>query len=145
RPATAASAAPGNGAPANAAPPQRRQAPFTFAPNMEEPEGVKTAAARQETPNDRPAPDDGTGMFVGGYTPGQAVRVFQPGSALRLPAGSTLVFQMHYTAKGKVLHDRSKIGFVFANEPPKQEAIIGALVKQHFTLPAGAAATRVDA
>src|SRR4029453_13927319 len=64
---------------------------------------------------------------------------------MRLPAGSTLVFQMHYTANGKAAHDRSRIGFMFANEPPKQEAIIGALVNQNFTLPAGVASTKVDA
>jgi hypothetical protein len=145
RPAAAANAAPAGGAPANAAPPQRRQPPFTFAPNMEEPDEVKAAAARQDVPNDRPAPEGGTGMFVGGYTPGQAVRVFQPGSSMRLPAGSTLIFQMHYTANGKPSHDRTRIGFVFANEPPKQEAIIGALVNQNFTLPAGEASTKVDA
>jgi hypothetical protein len=145
RPAAAANAAP-PAAPANgAAAPQRRQAPFTFAPNMEEPDEVKAGAAREAAGNDRPAPDGGTGMFVGGYTPGQSVRVFQPGSALRLPAGSTIVFQMHYTANGKAAHDRSKIGFVFAKEPPKQEAIIGALVNQNFTLPAGVASTKVDA
>ena len=152
RPAAAANAAPAGGAPAAGAPAggapanaQRRQAPFTFAPNMEEPDDVKAGAAREGVPNDRPAPEGGTGMFVGGYTPGQAVRMFQPGSALRLPAGSTLVFQMHYTANGKPSHDRSKIGFVFAKEAPKQEAIIGALVNQNFTLPAGPASTKVDA
>jgi mono/diheme cytochrome c family protein len=144
RPAAPVNAAP-PAAPANGAAPQRRQAPFTFAPNMEEPDEVKAGAAREAAGNDRPAPDGGTGMFVGGYTPGQSVRVFQPGSALRLPAGSTIVFQMHYTANGKDAHDRSKIGFVFAKEPPKQEAIIGALVNQNFTLPAGVASTKVDA
>ena len=144
RPAAAANAAPG-GAPANGAPQQRRQPPFSFAPNMEEPDEVKAAAAHEAVANDRPAPEGGTGMFVGGYTPGQSFRVFQPGSSMRLPAGSTIVFQMHYTATGKAAHDRSKIGFVFANEPPKQEAIIGALVNQNFTLPAGAASTKVDA
>jgi hypothetical protein len=144
RPAAAATAQPPAGAQANAQP-QRRQGPFTFAPNMEEPEEVKAAASHEAVPNDRPAPEGGTGMFVGGYTPGQAVRVFQPGSALRLPAGSTLVFQMHYTADGKGARDRSRIGFVFANEAPKQEAIIGALVNQNFTLPAGVSNTKVDA
>ncbi len=112
---------------------------------MEEPDDVKAGAAHAAVPNDRPAPEGGIGMFVGGYTPGQSFRVFQPGSSMRLPAGSTIVFQMHYTATGKAAHDRSKIGFVFANEPPKQEAIIGALVNQNFTLPAGAASTKVDA
>jgi hypothetical protein len=144
RPAAAANAAPA-GAPAGGAPQQRRQPPFTFAPNMEEPDDVKAGAAHEAVANDRPAPEGGNGMFVGGYTPGQSVRVFQPGSSMRLPAGSTIVFQMHYTANGKPAHDRSRIGFVFAKEPPKQEAIIGALVNQNFTLPAGVASTKVDA
>lgn len=136
--ATAAQAAPSR-------PQQRREPPFSFAPNMDEPDDVKANGARQETPNDRPAPEAGTGSFVGGFTPGQNVRVFAPGSALRLPAGSTLVFQMHYTANGKATTDRSKIGFVFADQPPVQETIIGALVNQNFTLPAGASNTEVDA
>ena len=33
--------------------------------------------------------------------PGRASRVFTPGTAMKLPAGSTLIFQMHYTANGK--------------------------------------------
>jgi hypothetical protein len=64
---------------------------------------------------------------------------------MKLPAGSTLVFQMHYTANGTVTTDQSRIGFVFAKEPPKQETITAALVNANFTLPAGAADTRVDA
>jgi hypothetical protein len=124
---------------------QRRQGPFSFAPNMEEPDDVRAAAARQTTPNDHPAPDAGLGAFVGGFAPGQGVRIFQPGSAMKIPAGSTLIFQMHYTANGKPSTDRSTIGFVFAKEPPRQEAITAALVNANFTLPAGAPATKVDA
>lgn len=126
-------------------PAPRRQGPFSFAPNMEEPEAVKAAAARQETPNDRPAPKGGLGAFVGGFAPGQGVRVFQAGSAMKLPAGATLVFQMHYTANGTAMTDRSKIGFVFAKDAPKQETITAALVNANFTLPAGSSDTRVDA
>ena len=95
--------------------------------------------------NDRPAPEGGMDSFVGGFAPGQSVRVFQPGTAVRLPAGSTLIFQMHYTATGTATTDRSKIGMVFAKEPPKQEVIVAALINGNFTLPAGAPATRVDA
>jgi len=124
---------------------QQRQGPFTFGPNMDEPESVKANAARQSTPNDRPAPKEGMGAFVGGFAPGQAIRVFKEGTAVRLPAGSTLIFQMHYTATGKASTDRSKIGLVFAKEPPKQEMIVAALVNQNFTLPAGVPDTKVDA
>ena len=112
---------------------------------MEEPEAVKAAAARQTTPNDRPAPEGGTGAFVGGFVPGQAARVYPAGTAIKVPAGSTLVFQMHYTANGKPAVDRSRIGLVFAPSAPKQESIVAALVNANFTLPAGAPSTRVDA
>jgi hypothetical protein len=119
--------------------------PFTFAPGMNLPQDVRAAAARQDTPNDRPRPAGGLGAFVGGFTPGQGVRVFHEGSAMRLPAGATLIFQMHYTATGTPTTDRTKIGFVFAKERPRQEAITVALLNQNFTLPAGAPNTQVDA
>lgn len=126
-------------------PKSRRQPPFTVAANMEEPEEVKAKAARQAIPNDRPAPKDQNSAFVGAFAPGQSVRTFQPGSAMRLVAGSTLVFQMHYTADGQATTDRSKIGFVFATTAPEHEVFTAALMNQNFTLPAGGTATRVDA
>jgi hypothetical protein len=141
RPQPPADAAPRDG---QAAPP-RREGPFAFAPNMEEPDWVKEAAARQDTRNDRPVPAGGLGGFVGGFAPGQGVRVFQPGTALKVPAGSTLVFQMHYTANGKPATDRSQIGLVFAPERPKQEAITAALVNANFTRRTDDAEPRRDA
>jgi hypothetical protein len=129
----------------NPAPQARRQGPFSFASNMDLPPAVRAAAAREDGGNDRPAPEGAPGAFVGGFAPGQGVRIFQPGSAMKLPAGATLVFQMHYTANGNEATDRSRIGFVFAKEPPKQELITAALINMNFTLPAGVAETRVDA
>jgi hypothetical protein len=126
-------------------PAQRPTPPITFAPGMEEPRNEKVDAAKRAPHNDRPSPEGGSGSFVGAFTPGQAVRTFNPGSAIKLPAGATLVFQMHYTATGAAATDRSKIGFVFAKEPPKQEVIIGALVNANFTLPAGEPNVKVDA
>jgi len=131
-----------------AAPPQggaRRQGPITFAPGMEEPQGNQDEAAKRAPLNDRPTPAGGTGAFVGAYVPGNAVRTFEPNTAIRLTPGSTLVFQMHYTANGKATTDRTKIGFVFAKTPPKTEVNIAALLNQNFTLPAGKADARVDA
>jgi mono/diheme cytochrome c family protein len=131
------------GAPAQ--PQQRREGPITMAPNMDIPDDVKANEARQDEGNDRPAPEGGLGSFVGGFVPGFGSRVFPDGMPVRLPAGSTLVFQMHYTANGKPAEDRTRIGFVFAKEKPKNETIMAALLNQNFTLPAGAADTRVDA
>jgi hypothetical protein len=138
-------AAPAAGAAAPAAPAAPPQAPFAFAPGMNLPPDVRKQMARGETPNDRPSPPGGLGAFVGAFAPGQGIRVYHPGTAMKLQAGTTLIFQMHYTATGTATTDRTKIGFVFAKTPPKQEAITVSLINQNFTLPAGAPNTRVDA
>ncbi|HXD75890.1 MAG TPA: hypothetical protein VN628_19225, partial [Vicinamibacterales bacterium] len=95
-------------------------------------------------PNDRPAPK-GLGASIGAYVPGNGSRVYEPGTAVRLPAGATLVFQMHYTTTGKATTDRTSIGFVFAKEPPKTELRVMALINGSFEIPAGASDYRVDA
>jgi hypothetical protein len=71
------------------------------------------------------------------YTPGMVPDVFKPGTAKLIPAGSDLVFQMHYTATGKPGSDRTKLGLVFAKEPPKQRAftMLGANVS--ISIPPG--------
>jgi hypothetical protein len=135
-------AAPPAAPPAGGAP---RQPPFTFAPGMNLPPEHRTAMARQPTPNDRPVPKEGLGAFVGGFAPGQSIRIFHEGTAMKVPAGATLIFQVHYTATGKPVTDQSKIGLIFAKAPPKQEVMTVALVNQNFTLPAGAPNAEVDA
>jgi hypothetical protein len=142
RPAPAP-AAPPAAAPAPGAP--RPQPPFTMASGMNTPPEHRTLMAKQATPNDRPVPKDGMGAFVGGFAPGQAIRVFHEGTAMKLPAGSTLIFQVHYTAGGKAVNDRSKIGFVWAKSAPRQEVLTVPLVNGNFTLPAGSPNTQVDA
>jgi hypothetical protein len=123
----------------------QRQAPFKFAPGMEEPRNADVEAAKRLPNNDRPAPENGMGAFVGAFVPGQSVRMFPEGTAVKLAAGSTLVFQMHYTATGTAASDQTKIGLIFAKSAPKQEVIIAALQNGNFTIPAGAADVKVDA
>jgi len=123
----------------------RRQSPITFAPGMEEPKDEAVEAAKRAPLNDRPAPKGGSSIFLGGFAPGQSVRTYNDGTAMKIPAGATLVFQMHYTATGKATSDRSKIGLVFAKERPRREVIMAALQNANFTLPAGAPDVRVDA
>jgi hypothetical protein len=142
RPAPPAGSAPA-AAPAPGTP--RPAPPFAMAPGMNLPPDHRTTMARGATPNDRPVPKEGLGIFVGGFAPGQAVRVFHDGTAMRLPAGSTLIFQVHYTAGGKPVTDRSKIGFVWAKSAPRQEVMTLPLVNQNFTLKAGTPNTQVDA
>ncbi len=48
------------------------------------------------------------------YTPGTQARILPEGLALKIEAGSDLVFQIHYTTNGKAALDRTKIGLQFA-------------------------------
>jgi hypothetical protein len=69
----------------------------------------------------------GQGEFLAGYAPGLQPMILEPGQAKLVKAGSDLVFQMHYTAKGKTATDQTKVGFIFAKEPPKERVMtIGA-------------------
>ena len=58
--------------------------------------------------------------LLGFYVPGGMPYTLKPGQAKLIPAGSDLVFQIHYTANGKPAHDRSRVGLVFAKTPPKE-------------------------
>ncbi|MGD9720532.1 MAG: redoxin domain-containing protein [Pirellulales bacterium] len=61
----------------------------------------------------RPFDENGLG-FLGAYVPGFRATPFPEGMAKYVPAGSKLIFQMHYTPVGKDVEDLSKMGFVFA-------------------------------
>ena len=74
---------------------------------------------------------------VAGYAPGMVAPRLLPGQAKLIKAGSDLVLQMHYTATGKTGTDRSRIGFVFAKEPPKERVAGLAAFKMNFVIPAG--------
>jgi len=89
--------------------------------------------------------DAGPGVFLAGTAPGAPPMVFQPGEAVKIPAGSTLIFQVHYTASGKAATDQSSIGLIFAKEPPAREIHASDFLSPLFTLPAGKADTAVDA
>lgn len=58
---------------------------------------------------------------LGGTAPGDMPAVLPAGTAKKIPAGSKLWFQMHYTPNGKAQKDRSSIGLVFAKEPVERE------------------------
>ncbi len=58
--------------------------------------------------------------LLGKFNPGLGAQDFSMfDSAKFVPKGSDIVFSMHYTATGKATTDRSKLGLVFAKEPPK--------------------------
>ena len=80
------------------------------------------------------------GQFVTGFAPGLPPEELRPGQGKLIKAGSDLVFQMHYTANGKAGSDRSKVGLIFAKEPPVQRVMTLAAVNSKFVIPPGAPA-----
>ena len=77
------------------------------------------------------------------YTPGNAFDGWKPGMAKKIKAGSDLVLQMHYTAKGKPSADRTRIGIVFAKETPQQAVLTLQMGSDRFVIPPGEANYRV--
>ncbi|HEX3704645.1 MAG TPA: hypothetical protein VHU82_15050 [Vicinamibacterales bacterium] len=142
----AAVAAPA-GAQPSAQPAARRVPLFTFPEGSIEVPAGQTGGPdlppEQRVANDRPAPQR-LGSTIGGFAPGQTLRVYQPGTAMRLAAGSTLIFQMHYTASGKATTDRTRIAVTYAKEKPTTEVRFVALVKGTLHIPAGAANYKVE-
>jgi len=76
---------------------------------------------------------------------GEDAPVYKPGMAKRIPAGSTLIFQVHYTTNGTAGRDRSRIGLIFSKEPPAQEIRTAAIANPMFAIPGGAANHQVEA
>lgn len=86
---------------------------------------------------------DGLGHLCG-YAPGDMPSVYPPGTAKRIPAASTLRFQIHYTPNGLATTDRSKVGLILAKEPPTREALTVGIANPRFMIPAGASAHPVQ-
>jgi hypothetical protein len=84
------------------------------------------------------------GQWLVGYAPGTIPDELDPGQARLIKAGSDIILQLHYTADGKPEKDRTKVGFIFANEPPKERIFTMAVANGKFAIPPGADNHRVD-
>jgi len=96
--------------------------------------------------------DSGEGEFLLGdiemisvYVPGGVAYQTAPGQARFVKAGTDLIFQMHYTAKGKETTDRSKVGIIFAKQPPRERVVNTFIMNDRFRIPPGAPDQVVDA
>jgi hypothetical protein len=78
------------------------------------------------------------------YTPGNSYDQWPAGIAKRIKAGSDLVLQMHYTASGRAIQDRTRVGVVFAKEPPKQAVLSLQMSNDRFVIPPGDSNYRVQ-
>lgn len=75
--------------------------------------------------------------FLVGFAPGVIPTILPEGHAVKVPKGSTFIFQMHYTPTGKHEVDRSQLGIVFAKQPPQREVITATTINPDFQIPAG--------
>lgn len=78
-----------------------------------------------------------------GTAPGDMPLMLPPGFAKKIPAGASLVFQMHYTPNGKAQSDLSSVGLIFARDKPKHSVITEpihpwAFPRRLIRIPAGA-------
>lgn len=89
--------------------------------------------------------EDLTNHLLWGTAPGLQSVTFAPGMAYRIPAGTKLVFQMHYTTDGVAQADRSYMGLIYADPAQvRQRVEMKLAVNPHFVIPAGAAEHRVQ-
>lgn len=88
-----------------------------------------------------------TGMVetIATYVPGGIPYLTNPGQARLIKAGSDIIFQMHYTTNGSAATDLSKLGIVFAKQPPTERVLNTFLSNRQMRIPAGAENHRVDA
>ncbi len=77
-------------------------------------------------------------IFLASYLPGDVLSVYPPGVAKKLPAGSDLVFEVHYAPIGKVRFDRSSVGFITTKSPPRHLAITRGIAAHGLRIPPGA-------
>ena len=84
---------------------------------------------------------------LGSYVPGQVVvaPADSPRRATLLKAGSDIVFQLHYTPNGTATTDKTKIGIVFAKDPPSTRLVGGNSATLKLAIPPGDSNYKVEA
>ncbi len=91
-----------------------------------------------------PPPANQSNEWLLGYVPGVHGEYFDvqhdPAhrAAKLIPAGSDLVFEMHYTPNGKTAEDDlTKVGFVLAKAPPEHRLLTLPVANMDFAIPPG--------
>jgi peroxiredoxin len=72
------------------------------------------------------------------YVPGDFPSIFPPGAGKRIPAGSDLILELHYTPLGSVRMDQSSVGLIFARSPIHNEVHTKGINNQKLVIPPGA-------
>jgi hypothetical protein len=109
------------------------------------PVGVPFTASTLSDPEDRRGAHWTDSDILLVYAPGSSPDRWPANMAKFIPAGSDLVFQMHYTANGHAAADRSSIGLIFPKNAPELRVLTLQLTNDHFVIPPGAPDYRVEA
>ena len=75
--------------------------------------------------------------FFAAYVPGTSTAAWPEGLAKKLPKGTVLRFQMHYTTNGTAATDQTKLGIRFAAKAPEHEIKVTGASNTRFRIPAG--------
>jgi len=108
------------------------------------PVGEPFTASTLSDPEDRRQAHETTSDLLLVYAPGSSPDQWPDGMAKFVPAGSDLVFQVHYTTNGTADEDKTAIGLVFAKTAPKQRVITLQLNNHALIIPPGAPDFRVE-
>jgi mono/diheme cytochrome c family protein len=88
--------------------------------------------------------EDGT--LLAGYAPGMNQAIWPAGTVKKIPAGSKIVFQLHYSkVAGIVTKDRSTLGLILAKAPVEKELHTKPVANGYFLIPPGAANHKTSA
>lgn len=83
---------------------------------------------------------------LGGWVPGNAPRPLPDGIGMPLPKNSTVVMQVHYSARSGVVEpDQTTLALHFSKKPVQKRLLTVPVVNTKFTIPAGSADYEVKA
>jgi hypothetical protein len=85
---------------------------------------MRAARAANRTQSARPSTGSARNL-IGLMAPGTNPMMLGPDSAMRIAAGTELIFQIHYTTNGDATTERSRVGMIFADGPPESEVRVG--------------------
>jgi len=106
--------------------------------------GEPFTASMLRDPEERRQAHETTSDLLLVYAPGSSPDRWGDGMAKFVPAGSDLVFQMHYTTNGQPADDETSVGLVFAKSVPKQRVITLQLNNHALLIPPEADDFRVE-
>jgi redoxin/copper type II ascorbate-dependent monooxygenase-like protein/EF hand domain-containing protein len=78
------------------------------------------------------------------YVPGNSTLIYPEGFAKGLPKGANLRCQVHYTTTGTATTDLSRVGVIYAKQPPQHEVRVVGIGNPRMAIPPGAENHRED-